>query len=119
MTNADSVTLLLSVASNFVNYNDLTANYSLICSNAIATAATNSYSQLRQTQLNDYQPLFQRVVLDLGTSSKTNFPTSYRIRRIPQGDDPNLSTLYFQLVGTDDLRFTPRFPAPDFAGQME
>src|SRR6185295_8628261 len=97
VTNADAVTLLLAVASNFVKYDDLSANASLICSNQLAAAATNSYSQLRQDQLNDHQSLFRRVVLDLGSTAKTNFPTNYRIRRISEGDDPQLSTLYFQL----------------------
>ncbi|HYG23462.1 MAG TPA: glycoside hydrolase family 95 protein [Verrucomicrobiae bacterium] len=97
VTNADAVILLLSIASNFVKYDDLSADYSLLCSNNIAAAAEKTYGELRQRQLDDYQPLFRRVSLDLGTSAKTNLPINHRIRRIPQGDDPNLSTLYFQL----------------------
>src|SRR6185295_16748693 len=74
----------------------LSGNPSLACSNQIAAAAANSYVQLRQAQLDDHQALFRRVVLDLGATAKTNFPTNYRIRRIVEGDDPQLSALYFQ-----------------------
>ncbi|HHY84547.1 MAG TPA: glycoside hydrolase family 95 protein [Verrucomicrobia bacterium] len=97
VANADAVTLLLAIASNFVKYDDLSAEYALVCSNTIAQAAAHSYAALRQRQLDDYQPLFRRVVLDLGTSAKTNLPTNIRARRIAEGDDPNLSTLYFQM----------------------
>ena len=97
VTNADAVTLLLSVASNFKSYDDVSANPAIICSNNIAAAAANTFSQLRQAQLSDYQPLFQRVVLDLGSTAKTNFPTGYRVKRAYEGDDPQLSALYFQM----------------------
>lgn len=97
VSNADAVTLLLSVASNFVKYDNLSANPALICSNNIVAAAAKTFAELRQAQLNDHQSLFRRVVLDLGATAKTNQPINARIRRIQQGDDPNLSTLYFQL----------------------
>lgn len=98
VANADAVTLLLSVASNFKKFDELTADYATICSNNIANAATNSFAQLRDAQLADYQSLFQRVVFDLGTTSKTNFPTGYRIKRAWEGDDPHLHTLYYQMA---------------------
>ena len=98
VANADAVTLLLSVASNYKKFDDLSANPTLLCSNNIANAATNTYAQLRSAQLTDYQTLFQRVVFDLGTSAKTNFSTGYRIKRAYEGDDPQLHTLYFQMA---------------------
>lgn len=97
VTNADAVTLLLAVASNVVNYNDVSANYALICSNHLAAAAANSYATLRQAQQDDYQALFNRVVLDLGGTTKTNLPIGARKRSITAGNDPQLITLAFQL----------------------
>ncbi|HET7625966.1 MAG TPA: glycoside hydrolase family 95 protein, partial [Verrucomicrobiae bacterium] len=94
---ADAVTLLLSVASNFVNYHDLSANPTLICSNNIASAAVMSYDQLRQAQQDDYQSLFNRVTLDLGSNFKTNFSIGYRKKQIAvDGNDPQLIALIFQ-----------------------
>ncbi len=97
VTNADAVTLLLALASNFVNYNDVSADYVTICSNHLAAAAQNSYAGLRAAQVNDYQSLFNRVVLDLGGTLKTNWPIGARKRTITSGDDPQLLTLAFQL----------------------
>jgi alpha-L-fucosidase 2 len=99
VTNADSATLLLSVASNVKAYNDLSTDYITICSNNIAAAAAMAYSDLRQAQQTDYTNLFNRVVLDLGSNSKTNQGTGYRKRQIAiDGDDPNLIALDFQLA---------------------
>ena len=97
VTNADAVTLLLAVASNVANYNDVSADYVTICSNNLAAAAQISYATLRQAQQDDYQALFNRVVLDLGGTTKTNLPIGARKRTLPAGNDPQLVTLAFQL----------------------
>ena len=98
VANADSATLLLSVASNVKNYNDLSADYVTICSNNVADAAALSYADLRQAQQDDYKSLFDRVVLDLGSNSRTNQTIGYRKKQIAvDGDDPNLVALDFQL----------------------
>jgi len=99
VSDADAVTLLLSVATNFKRYNDLSADPEALCESYISAAATNTYARLRESQLLDYQSLFRRVTLDLGSgnSAKTNFPTGYRIKHAGEGDDPQLSALYFQM----------------------
>lgn len=98
VTNADDVTLLLSVVSNVTNYNDLSADYVTICSNNIAAAAAMGYTALRQAQQDDYKNLFDRVVLDLGTNAKINQQIGYRKKQIgSDGDDPQLVALAFQL----------------------
>jgi alpha-L-fucosidase 2 len=98
VANADSVTLLLSVASNVKGYNDLSADYVTTCSNYVANAAALGYSALRQAQTNDYENLFNRVVLDLGGNSRTNQPVGWRKKQMSlDGDDPQLVTLDFQL----------------------
>jgi alpha-L-fucosidase 2 len=99
VTNANDVTLLLSVASNVKNYNDLTADYVTSCSNNVAAAAALGYTALRQAQQDDYTNLFKRVVLDLGANaSRTNQGVGYRKKQIGvDGNDPQLMTLVFQL----------------------
>ena len=98
VTNADAATLLLAVVPNFVNYHDLSANYPVLCSNNLAAAAALTYGQLRQAQTNDYQRLFQRVVLDLGGNDRTNQPIGYRKKQFGvDGDDPQLVALAFQM----------------------
>jgi len=56
-----------------------------------------SYATLRQAQQTDYQALFNRVVLDLGTNASTFLPTGQRVRQIATVDDPQLFALYFQM----------------------
>ena len=98
VTNADDVVLLLSVASNVKNYNDLTADYVTICSNNVAAAAALGFTALRQAQTNDYENLFNRVVLDLGGNSRTNRGIGARKNQIAlDGNDPQLVALDFQL----------------------
>jgi alpha-L-fucosidase 2 len=95
--NADAVTLLLSAASSYVNYHDVSGNPSAKCATVIEAAAKKSFEQLRAAQLSDYQNLFHRVSLDLGSTAKTNLPTDKRISKIAEGDDPQLVALYFQM----------------------
>lgn len=82
---ANAATLILGAASNFVSYNDISADESAICLQTVNNAAAKSYAVLRQAHLDDYQPLFNRVVLDLGTSSKANNSTSQRLTDIETG----------------------------------
>jgi alpha-L-fucosidase 2 len=99
VANADSVTLLLSVASNVQSYDTLdNTDYPTICSNYIAAAAAMGHTALRQAQQNDYTNLFDRVVLDLGGNSRTNQPIGWRKKQMSiDGDDPQLVALDFQL----------------------
>ena len=87
VSHADAVTLVLGAASNYVSFDDLSADESAICSQTVSDAAAKGYTALRQAQLNDYQALFNRVTLDLGTSSKVNHPTNQRIDDIEAGVD--------------------------------
>ena len=107
VSNADAVTLVLGAASNFVSYDDISADESAICSQIVSNAAAKGYTTLRQDQLNDYQALFNRVTLDLGTSSKVNNPTNQRIDDIEAGvqdvkDNHGDDWAYFT---ADDLQF--------------
>ena len=125
VTNADEVTLLLSVAANVANfntnYNYLTNDYVTICSNNVADAAALGYTALRQAQQDDYKTLFDRVVLDLGTSSKTNLDIGYRKKPIgTDGNDPQSRDAGLPDGAlSDDLRFASGLAGAEFAGQVE
>ena len=62
----------------------------------VTTVAGQTYAALLAAHLADYQLLFQRVKLDLGSSAAATLPTDERIRRFQEGDDPALITLLFQ-----------------------
>ncbi|MBY0162588.1 glycoside hydrolase family 95 protein [Cytobacillus firmus] len=56
------------------------------------------YDALRAKHLADYQPLYTRVRLELGSSEHASLPTDERIGRFKQGnwDDPALFALFYQ-----------------------
>ena len=102
VSQADAVTLVLGAASNFVRFDDLSGDPSQICLQTVADAAAKGFTTLRQDQLNDYQPLFNRVTLDLGTSNKTNNPIDQRLDDIEAGVDA--AKYDWGLFNADDLQ---------------
>ena len=93
---ADSVTLLVGVATSFRNYADVGGDPEALVNEAIAGAEKRSFAKLRARHLADYRPLFRRVTLDLGRGEATRLATDERIRRFAEGGDPALAALYYQ-----------------------
>ncbi len=93
---ADSATILIASATSYKRYNDVTGDPNALAAAIIDKAAAKGYDALRKDQLADYQKLFDRVSLDLGTTEDARFPTDQRIRNFAKGNDPALVTLYFQ-----------------------
>jgi len=58
---------------------------------------TKSFKQLKESHLQDYQSLFNRVSLNLGKTTAPDLPTDERLKRYAEGkEDKNLEILYFQ-----------------------
>ncbi|MDB5212018.1 MAG: hypothetical protein JWQ30_2845, partial [Sediminibacterium sp.] len=93
---ADAVTIYISIATNFVNYKDITANESAKAENWLAKAVQKSYAVLLKDHIISYQKYFNRVNIDLGTTDSVKNPTDIRIRDFAAGNDPQLAALYFQ-----------------------
>ena len=93
---ANSVTLLLTAGTNYVNWKDLSADPVARASAPLQAAAKLSFAQLRAAHLADYQPRFRRVALDLGASAADSQPTDQRVRRFSEQSDPQLVAQYFQ-----------------------
>jgi alpha-L-fucosidase 2 len=93
---ADSATLLISAATNYKNYRDLSGDEAELSKLPIERAAKKSYEDLKREHIADYQRYFRRVSLDLGTTEAARLPTDERIRRFSSVTDPQLATLYFQ-----------------------
>jgi alpha-L-fucosidase 2 len=94
VTGATSATLILAGATNFKNYRDVSADP--VKRNDAALTGIPSYENLRAQHIADYKMLFDRVKLDLGTTSRTPPPTDERIRNFAKGSDPGLVALLFQ-----------------------
>jgi alpha-L-fucosidase 2 len=85
VSGADAVTLILGAASNVVRFDDLSGDPAQVCLNTVQGAAAKGYEALRRDHLKDYQALFNRVTLDLGTSDQTERPINERLDAINTG----------------------------------
>jgi alpha-L-fucosidase 2 len=94
--NAKSATLILVAATSFVNYNDISANPSERCKNYLKELETKSYKELKSEHIKDYQELYSRVELNLGSSEISKRPTNERLNSFKQDEDPALVALLYQ-----------------------
>jgi alpha-L-fucosidase 2 len=91
---ADAVTLLIAAATSYRTYEDVGADPAARVAAALDPASRKSIETLRAGHIGDYQELFNRVTLDLGSSKRV--PTDERVGGFGEGDDPGLAALYFQ-----------------------
>ncbi len=93
---ADSVTLLLAAATNYVSWKDLSADGAAIAKSQLAAAEAKPYADLLAAHEADYRKLFRRVAIDLGSGTASGLPTDERVRRFTEGNDPALAALLYQ-----------------------
>jgi alpha-L-fucosidase 2 len=89
-------TLILTGATNFVNFRDVSGDPAARNTATLAAIANKSYETLRAEHIRDHQSLFRRVSLDLGTTAAAKLPTDQRIAAFATGNDPALVALLFQ-----------------------
>ncbi|WEK36044.1 MAG: glycoside hydrolase family 95 protein [Candidatus Pseudobacter hemicellulosilyticus] len=94
---AGSALILISMATNFKNYNDLSGDAVKKAALHLQAAAKRSYEKMRQEHVKAYQHFFNRVSLDLGVTEAAKMPTDQRLANFAGGNDPQLVSLYFQL----------------------
>ncbi len=99
VSGANETLLLISSATNFVRYDNITGD-----AEAKAFGLLNAYCDKREsfqqslaTHKARYQEQFNRVTLDLGHNAKQEQkPTDVRIREFSETNDPGLAATYFQ-----------------------
>ena len=96
ITGADSATVALAAATNFVNFRDVSGDPARRNGQSMVWAHAMTYDALRAQHIADYRKLFGRVRLDLGTSPAAARPTGERIQALAGAGDPQLATLLFQ-----------------------
>jgi alpha-L-fucosidase 2 len=98
--NANSATLYLVASTSFKNFQDISGDPGKRCAQMMDHVQTSSYEQLLARHEADYQKLFGRVTLDLGSSDRASLPTDQRVAQVKASGldgDPSLAALYFQL----------------------
>ncbi len=96
VTDADEATLLITAATSFKQFDDVSGDPESIVKQQLVAAARKSFAGLRAAHIEDYQALFRRVTIDLGQSDALKLPTNVRIQRFAEGNDPQLAALYYQ-----------------------
>ena len=94
--NAKSATLFLVAATSFVSFSDISANPTERCNDYLKKLNGKSYKELKSEHIKDYQELYNRVELDLGSTEISNRPTNERINSFKQDEDPALVALLYQ-----------------------
>jgi len=98
VNDADAVTVILSAATSFKNFQDISADPGQRCAEVMAKVAQQDYAALLAAHLKDYQGLFGRVKLDVGHAARGDLPTNERLLDIKQSGldgDPAFAALYF------------------------
>jgi alpha-L-fucosidase 2 len=93
---ANSVTVLISIGSSYVNFQNVGGDYQSIARNHLNAAVVRTYDDLRGRHMSDYQRLFGRATLDLGRTAAADQPTDVRIAQHANTDDPQFAVLLFQ-----------------------
>lgn len=93
---ADSATLILAGATAFVNYRDISGDPAARCQATLEGVKGKPFDAMLKAHVADFQRLFGRVTLDLGSSDAVSLPTDERLMRNPEKPDSSLAALLFQ-----------------------
>ncbi|HEX7412306.1 MAG TPA: glycoside hydrolase family 95 protein, partial [Bacteroidales bacterium] len=96
ITNADAVTIYISIATNFNNYHDITGDENERAKACLNKAVTKSFAAMLKAHVAAYQKYFGRVKLNLGTTDAAKLPTDERLKNFHATNDPQFATLYYQ-----------------------
>ena len=94
--NADAVTIYISIASNFNNYNDISGDEDKRAADYLNKAFSKPFRAILPAHIAAYQKYFNRVKLDLGITDAANLPTDERLKNFNSTNDPQFVTLYYQ-----------------------
>jgi alpha-L-fucosidase 2 len=94
---ANSVTFILTTATSFVNYSDISGNPAATCEKIMTGVNGKDFNTLKDTHLKDFTGLMGRVHLKIGDPSMNQKPTDERIADLKKGlPDPDLLAKIFQ-----------------------
>jgi alpha-L-fucosidase 2 len=97
ITNADAVTLVVAVATSFVNYHDISGDPAARCKKVLNAVAGKRFAALYKRHVDDFRNLMGRVHLQIGDASQNEKPTDERLKAVRAGGtDVNLEALAFQ-----------------------
>ena len=93
---ANAVTVYISIATNFNNYNDVGGDEDGRAVSYLNTAKQKVFAEMLKAHIVAYQKYFNRVKLDLGSTPAAQLPTDERLKNFRSVNDPHFAALYFQ-----------------------
>lgn len=96
ITNADEVTLYVSIGTNFKSYKDISGNDIETSERFLNAGYEKGFEELKVAHTKKYGDFFNRVQLDLGTTDAINNPTDVRLEQFNQVNDLQFIALFFQ-----------------------
>ena len=93
---ATSAIIYVSIATNFVNYQDVSADEGKRAAAYLEKALKKNFPQLLENHISIYKKQFDRVKLNLGDNAADTLDTRSRIRNFKNGNDQSLNALMFQ-----------------------
>jgi alpha-L-fucosidase 2 len=96
ISGANTATLYISIGTNYKNYQDISGNPSTVAARYLSAAFLKKYEADKAAHIKLYRKYFDRVSLDLGSTTQTAKPTNTRVAEFSSAEDPQLVSLYFQ-----------------------
>ena len=95
VANASTATIIITAATNYVNYKDISGNPLLKNSNTMASVKGKNYKTLLKRHLQKYQEQYDRVSLTLPRSGNSDLETDKRLAAF-DGSDLDFVSLMMQ-----------------------
>jgi alpha-L-fucosidase 2 len=97
INNSNSVTLILTAATSFIDYTDINGDPALSCEKILNNLSSKDYNLLLKNHENDFHQLMDRVHLTIGDTMMNKKPTDERLRLLKEGGtDIDLVSKIFQ-----------------------
>ena len=96
ISGASAATIYISIATNFVNYHDLSGDAHARATGYLAKASAKSFGEIEKAHIAAFGRYFDRVQLNLGHSDNDSLPTDERLKNFRNANDPSFATLYYQ-----------------------
>lgn len=96
ITGADEATIYIAIATNFVNYRDITADEAARSARQLHAAMQHDYATMRRVHAARFGQYMGRVSLSLGPDRYAHEPTDVRLERFASREDNHLVATYFQ-----------------------
>jgi alpha-L-fucosidase 2 len=96
IAHADEAILYISIATNFVHYNDISGNDTVKSESILREALNKEYATMKKKHTDYYLSFFDRVTLDLGPDKYERLTTDKRVEHFKENEDIHLVETYFQ-----------------------